>query len=81
MATVWYVLAAGAMGCAGMFLTATGLGGLPFVILAVLFAGLKVVGNIEWSWWWALLPLWGAIGGAIAKMWMITRDPMWRQRL
>ena len=31
-----------------------GLGGL----LTVLFVGLKLTGNITWSWWWVLSPLW-----------------------
>jgi len=31
-----------------------GFGGL----LAILFIGLKLTGNITWSWWWVLFPLW-----------------------
>jgi len=31
-----------------------GLGGL----LTVLFVGLKLTDNIDWSWWWVLSPLW-----------------------
>lgn len=37
----------------------TGLPGL----LTVLFVGLKLTGQIDWSWWWVLSPLW--IGFAI----------------
>jgi len=28
----------------------------------------------------ALLPLWGAIGGAVVKIYITARDPMWRTR-
>lgn len=27
-------------------------------LLTVLFVGLKLTGNIDWSWWWVLSPLW-----------------------
>ena len=27
-------------------------------LLAILFIGLKITGNIDWSWWWVLAPLW-----------------------
>lgn len=27
-------------------------------LLLVLFVGLKLTGNIDWSWWWVLAPLW-----------------------
>jgi len=26
--------------------------------LTVLFIGLKLTGQIDWSWWWVLSPLW-----------------------
>ncbi len=29
-----------------------------FALLAILFIGLKLTGNIDWSWWWVLAPLW-----------------------
>jgi hypothetical protein len=64
--TVWYLLAGAAVWWLGVMLTATGIGGLPFVILATLLAGLKLAGIVAWSWWWAMLPLWGAVGGASA---------------
>jgi hypothetical protein len=77
MATIIYILASIAVFWVGM-LSAVFMGGLLFLILAAIFAGLKVIGIIGWSWWWIALPVWGAIGGAIAKMWIVTRDPMWR---
>ena len=27
-------------------------------ILLVVFVVLKLTGNLEWSWWWVLSPLW-----------------------
>ena len=37
-------------------------GGIGFTsLLTVLFIGLKLTGNITWSWWWVLSPLWISI--------------------
>ena len=34
-------------------------GGIGFAgLLTVLFIGLKLTDNIDWSWWWVLSPLW-----------------------
>lgn len=34
-------------------------GGIGFCgLLTVLFIGLKLTHYIDWSWWWALSPLW-----------------------
>ena len=34
-------------------------GGIGFVgILAILFIALKLIGKINWSWWWVLSPIW-----------------------
>lgn len=30
-------------------------------LLGVLFVGLKLIGVIDWSWWWVTLPFWGGI--------------------
>jgi len=30
-------------------------------MLTVLFIGLKLTDNIEWSWWWVLSPVWISI--------------------
>lgn len=27
-------------------------------LLLVLFVGLKLTNNIDWSWWWVLSPIW-----------------------
>jgi hypothetical protein len=73
MMIVIYVVAAATVFWVGM-ITAF-LGGLVFVILAAVGAGLKLAGVIALSWWWALLPLWGAMGGAYVKMRLAARDP------
>ena len=40
-------------------------GGSSFAaLLTVLFIGLKLLGKIDWSWWWVLSPIW--ISAAIA---------------
>jgi len=34
-------------------------GGIGFIgLLTILFIGLKLTGNIDWSWWWVLSPIW-----------------------
>ncbi|MEL6301077.1 MAG: hypothetical protein AAFR07_05510 [Pseudomonadota bacterium] len=27
-------------------------------LLTILFVGLKLTGQIDWSWWWVVSPLW-----------------------
>ena len=34
-----------------------GFGGLQ----AIVFITLKLLGKIDWSWWWVLSPLWGSV--------------------
>jgi hypothetical protein len=44
-------------------------GGIGFCgLLTILFIGLKLTGNITWSWWWVLSPLWIPIGLVISVM-------------
>lgn len=31
----------------------------PIFLLALTFVILKLVGKIDWSWWWVLTPVWG----------------------
>jgi hypothetical protein len=34
-------------------------GGIGFAgLLTILFIALKLLGKIDWSWWWVLSPLW-----------------------
>jgi hypothetical protein len=40
-------------------------GGIGFAgLLTIVFITLKLIGKIDWSWWWVLCPLW--ISAAIA---------------
>lgn len=81
MAIITYVLAAAVLWWIGMAITAAiGLGVLPFVLIAALLASLKLAGIFVGSWWWAILPIWGALGGAAVKMWVASRDPQRRAR-
>ena len=59
----------------GMILTAATFGGLPFVILAVLFAGLKLTGVIARSWCWRCCRSGAASAEPSPKMWVITATP------
>ena len=37
-------------------------GGVSFAgLLFLLFLGLKLTNQIDWSWWWVTAPLWGPI--------------------
>ena len=39
-------------------------GGIGFAgLLTIVFITLKLLGKIDWSWWWVLSPLW--IGAAL----------------
>lgn len=38
-------------------------GGIGFVgLLTVVFITLKLLGEIDWSWWWVLSPVWISTG-------------------
>lgn len=81
MNTFIYIVAAVVSSWVGVLLTAAGFGGLLFVVLALLFAILKILGVIAWTWLWVLLPMWPALSGTLFKMWRVTRDPLWREKL
>ena len=70
-----YVVAAAVAFWIGM-ITAVALGGLGFVILTAILAGLKLAGIFDVSWWWVLLPLWTVLGGVYVK----SRHPYFRKR-
>lgn len=36
-------------------------------VLTIIFVVLKLVGVIDWSWWWVLSPIWISIG-----LWLIV---------
>lgn len=38
-------------------------GGIGFAgLLTIVFIALKLVGKIDWSWWWVLSPIWISFG-------------------
>jgi len=40
-------------------------------LLAIVFIVLKLTGNISWSWWWVLSPLWAPIGIIILGLFLL----------
>ncbi len=34
-------------------------------LLGVVFVTLKLIGVIDWSWWWVTLPFWGSLALAL----------------
>ena len=34
------------------------LGGISLVVVAIIFALLKLLNFIDWSWWWVTAPIW-----------------------
>lgn len=42
-----------------------------FGVLAIVFIVLKLVGVIDWSWWYVLLPLWGPAAIVIVILVMV----------
>ncbi|QOH56214.1 hypothetical protein [Rhodococcus rhodochrous] len=50
-------------------------GGIGIVgILTIVFVVLKLVGVIDWSWWWVLSPLWisAALGVVVFVILLVT---------
>lgn len=45
--------------------TGTGIG---LWLLGIAFIVLKLTGYIDWSWWWATLPLWGGLAVVIVGL-------------
>ena len=44
-------------------------GGIGFVeLLTIVFITLKLLGKIDWSWWWVLSPVWISASLALAVM-------------
>ena len=41
-----------------------------FGMLGIVFVALKLMGHINWSWWWVMLPFWG--GFALVGVILIT---------
>ena len=46
--------------------TSSSSSGIGFVgALTLLFVALKLLGKIDWSWWWVLSPIWISAGLAL----------------
>lgn len=51
--------------------TSDGSGGIGFAgLLTIVFITLKLMGKIDWSWWWVLSPMW--ISFAIALIFYLV---------
>lgn len=55
-------------------------GGIGFLgALAILFIALKLLGYIDWSWWWVLAPIWGGIAFAFGVVLCILGFVFWKE--
>lgn len=43
-------------------------------LLGLLFIGLKLMGYIDWSWWWVLAPLWVPVVAAAVVFLFVYRN-------
>lgn len=51
----------------------TASGGLGFAgALTILFIALKLLGFIDWSWWWVLAPLWVSAALSVAVLFVVV---------
>lgn len=49
--------------------TAGSQGGIGILgVLGIVFIVLKLVGVIDWSWWWVLAPFWGPLALGLAML-------------
>ncbi len=37
-----------------------------FGLMFLIFMTLKLIGTIDWSWWWVTAPLWGPVAFVVA---------------
>ena len=52
-----------------------------FVMLCILFIALKLMNQIDWSWWWVMAPIWGPFAVVIAWLpvaYVMHRVSKWR---
>lgn len=43
-------------------------GGWILGVLGIVFVTLKLIGIIDWSWWWVTLPFWGSLAVALTLL-------------
>lgn len=56
-------------------------GGIGFLGgLTLIFITLKLMGYINWSWWWVLAPLWGPILLTLAFMLLVVLVFDWNNK-
>ena len=55
-------------------------GGVSFFgLLTVVFIALKLTGDITWSWWWVLAPLWGTWALAAILVFLVMIYAMYKE--
>lgn len=43
-------------------------------VLTIVFVVLKLMGTIDWSWWWVTSPLWGSLlAGLVLVTFAVTK--------
>lgn len=56
-------------------------GGIEFFGgLTLIFIALKLMGYINWSWWWVLAPLWGSVLITLAFMLLVVLVFGWNNK-
>jgi membrane-bound ClpP family serine protease len=48
-------------------------------VLGMIFVTLKLVGVIDWSWWWVTLPLWGPLAVLLVCLVVLAIDHEFHQ--
>lgn len=52
--------------------------GIGFIgLLQIVFIVLKLIGKIDWSWWWVLAPLWGTFALALVAALVLIVGLSW----
>ena len=59
----------------------SGSGGIGFAgLLTIVFIVLKLLGKIDWSWWWVLSPMWISILLVVATVVIGTTILVWLRK-
>ena len=55
-------------------------GGIGFCgLLTIVFIILKLIGKIDWSWWWVLSPIWISGGLFVAILLLLLGGMIWME--
>lgn len=49
-------------------------------LLTILFIALKLLGKIDWSWWWVLSPIWISAGLTIGILSIVLIAMIWGRK-